>query len=70
MDSSRFSSPTSALDLDGMLRRARRALWAAFGVALAAHLVAVGVNPFRQTLEKTPRPPRCRPRPWIWSRRL
>ena len=56
MNSSRFASPTSALDLDGLLRRARRALWVALGLALAAHLVVVGVNPFQQTLEKTPRP--------------
>ena len=56
MNSSRFASPTSALDLDGLLRRARKALWIALGLALAAHLAVVGVNPFQQTLEKTPRP--------------
>jgi hypothetical protein len=56
MKSSRFASPTSALDLDGLLRRARKALWAALGLALAVHLAVVGVNPFQQTLEKAPRP--------------
>ena len=56
MNGSRFASPTAALDLDGLLRQARKALWVALGVALAAHLIVVGVNPFEQTLEKTPRP--------------
>ena len=56
MNSSRFASPTSALDLDGLLRRARKALWVALGLALAAHLAVVCGNPFQQTLEKTPRP--------------
>ena len=56
MDTSRFASPTLGLDLDRLLLQARKALWAAFGVAVAAHLVVVGVNPFQQTLEKAPRP--------------
>ena len=56
MNSSRFTSATSGLDLNALLRRTRRALWVALWVAVAAHLVVVGVNPFQQTLEKTPRP--------------
>ena len=56
MNGSRFARPTAALDVDRLLRQARKALWAALGVALAAHLAVVGVNPFQQTLEKTPRP--------------
>ena len=56
MNASRFASPAAGLDLDRLLRQAGRALWAALGVALAAHLIAVGINPFRQTPEKAPRP--------------
>ena len=39
-----------------MLGRARKVFWVALGIAVVAHLAVVGVNPFQQTLEKTPRP--------------
>ena len=54
--SSRFASPTRDLNLDQLLVRARKALWVALGGAVVVHLVMVGVNPFEQVLEKTPRP--------------
>jgi len=53
---SRFATPTSALDLDQLLRGLRRAFWSALGLAAAVHLLVVGVNPFQQALDKTPRP--------------
>ena len=56
MNSSRFATPSSALDLDRLLVQVRRTLWAGLGVALVAHLIAVGINPFQHTLEKAPRP--------------
>ena len=55
-NSPRFASPTTNLNLDILLRRTRKVWWAALGLALGAHLVVVGVNPFQQTLEKTPKP--------------
>ena len=56
MSNGRFATPTSALDLDRLLKGLRRAFWTALGVAAAAHLAVVGVNPFQQALDKTPRP--------------
>lgn len=56
MNSSRFASPTAGLNLDQLLGRARKVFWVALGIAVVAHLAVVGVNPFQQTLEKTPRP--------------
>ena len=55
-DLSRFATPTSALDLDQLLRGLRRAFWSALGLAAVVHLAVVGVNPFQQALDKTPRP--------------
>ena len=56
MNSSRFASPVVDLDLDRLRDRTGRGLWAAMGLALAAHLAVVVVNPFHQDLERTPRP--------------
>jgi len=56
MTMGRFACPTSGMDLDQLLRRGRCALWTALGVAVAVHMVAVGVDPFQRVLEKTPRP--------------
>ena len=56
MASGRFACPTAGLDLDELLRRLRRAFWAALGLAIAIHLGVAGVDPFRQALDKTPRP--------------
>jgi len=56
MSNGRFATPTSALDLDQLLRGLRRAFWTALGAAAVVHLVVVGVNPFDQSLDKTPRP--------------
>jgi len=52
----RFATPTSALDLDQLLRGLRHALWTALGAAVVVHLVVVGVDPFHQVLDTTPRP--------------
>jgi len=56
MSNGRFATPTSALDLDQLLKGLRRAFWSALGLAAAVHLVVVGVNPFQQALDKAPRP--------------
>ena len=56
MSSSRFATPTSALDLGELLSGLRRAFWIALGLAAAVHLAVVGANPFQETLDKTPRP--------------
>jgi len=56
MGRSRFESPTTALDLEQLLGPLHRALWATLALAVAVHLAVVGVNPFREVLDKTPRP--------------
>ncbi|MFH1568872.1 MAG: DUF4159 domain-containing protein [Gemmatimonadota bacterium] len=56
MTSGRFACPTAGVDLDQVLRRGRYVLWVALAVAVAVHVVAVGVDPFKRVLEKTPRP--------------
>ncbi|MBI2501952.1 MAG: DUF4159 domain-containing protein [Candidatus Latescibacteria bacterium] len=54
--SSRFACPTSALDLDALLHRLRRAFGLSLLLALGLHLGMAAIDPFEQTTEKTVRP--------------
>jgi hypothetical protein len=54
--STRFASPTSDFDLGVLLGNLRKLFWAFLGLAIGAHLLVVGINPFEQVIEKTPRP--------------
>ena len=54
--SSRFSAPTSNLDLGFLLQSLRRSFWLCMGLAAALHLAVVGINPFEEAQQKAPRP--------------
>jgi len=56
MTASRFSSPSSSLDLTALLRPLRRALGICLGLAVVLHLGVAALNPFEQTTQKTVRP--------------
>ena len=54
--SSRFSAPTSSLDLGVLLRGLRRSFWTCVGLAAAIHVAAVSIDPFEDSQAKAPRP--------------
>ena len=54
--SSRFTAPTSSLDLGALLHSLRRAFWICVGLAAFLHLVLVLLDPFEETQQKAPRP--------------
>jgi hypothetical protein len=54
--SSRFSAPTSSLDLGHLLHGLRKAFWLCLGLAVLLHLAIVGINPFEETQQRAPRP--------------
>ena len=54
--SSRFTAPTSSLDLGTLLHRLRRAFWICVGLGAVLHLILVLLDPFEETQQKAPRP--------------
>ena len=54
--SSRFTSPTSGLDLHALLGRLRQTLWLSLALAALMHLMLVGFNPFTRQAQQAARP--------------
>ena len=54
--SPRFASPTQDFDLDVLVSRLRKGFLVSVGIAAVLHLAAAGINPFKETKKKAPRP--------------
>ena len=54
--SPRFASPTQDFDLDVLVSRLRKGFLVSVAIAAVLHLAAAGINPFKETKKKAPRP--------------